>query len=178
MFSRGCSRVCSTMGDGFCGICAMRTEVKVSRTKIREAVAICDSRGVAVGILTCCRHLLRNRAATRETESLPREVVESHGRPVGTRTPDLYRVKPQLFDFTPTYRCSRGLLTPLSACKFVRHRVGLRVGADQTFYARSVGPSRFPGGSWSCALIEQGQKTSDRLGTGWSRGPAQYRTRL
>jgi len=29
----------------------------------------------------------------RPTEALPPEVIETNGRPVGTRTPDLYRVK-------------------------------------------------------------------------------------
>ena len=42
----------------------------------------------------------------------------------GSRTPDLYRVNPQFIDLSTTYRCSRGLLTPLSACNFVQHRVG------------------------------------------------------
>ena len=33
------------------------------------------------------------RAEIRETEAMPPEVIENIGRPVGTRTPDLYRVK-------------------------------------------------------------------------------------
>jgi hypothetical protein len=38
------------------------------------------------------KHVTKS-AEIGETESVPAEVVESNGRPVGTRTPDLYRVK-------------------------------------------------------------------------------------
>ena len=57
---------------------------------------------------------------------------------MGTRTPDLYRVNPQFIGFTTTYRRSQGLLTPLSACKFVRHRVGHRVGTNPLFAKSST----------------------------------------
>jgi hypothetical protein len=70
---------------------------------------------------------------------------------VGTRTPDLYRVNPEFIVFPTTYMCSRGLLTSLSACKFVGHRAGRRVGNRPIFHWFSTGraaatfPVRFPG---------------------------------
>ncbi len=60
---------------------------------------------------------------------VPGQVIENNGRPERTRTVDLYRVNQQIIDFTTTYRRSQVLLTPLSACKFVQHRVGHRAGS-------------------------------------------------
>jgi hypothetical protein len=44
---------------------------------------------------------------TTETsaEIVPAELLERYGRHVGTRTPDLYRVKVALLGFTETYKC-------------------------------------------------------------------------
>jgi hypothetical protein len=58
-------------------------------------------------------------------------VIDNYGRPVGTRTADLYRVNPQFIDLSTIYWRSQGLLTPLGACKFVQHRAGHRVGVEQ-----------------------------------------------
>ena len=58
-----------------------------------------------------------------------------------TGTFELYRVNSQLILFSTTYRRSRELLTPLSACKFVQHRVGHRVGNVATSMS-TVNPFR------------------------------------
>src|SRR5579862_9420742 len=50
------------------------------------------------------------------------------GRPERTRTVDLYRVNLQSIYLSMTYNRLQGLLTSVSACKFVGRRVGHRVG--------------------------------------------------
>ena len=44
MVSRGCCLVCSTIGDGFCGIWAMMVEVRNSKTGIRDEPVIGHSK--------------------------------------------------------------------------------------------------------------------------------------
>ena len=63
-----------------------------------------------------------------EVEAIPAEVVESIGRPVGTRTPDLYRVNAAILGFTTTYKTAG---TAKVRGSRIRHRflwVGLWVG--------------------------------------------------
>ena len=74
----------------------------------------------------------RGKTASQEGRANSHGTNRLNGRPGRTRTVGLYRVNPQLIDLSTTYRRSQGLLTPLNACKFIQHRVGLRVGRPAT----------------------------------------------
>ena len=78
----------------------------------------------------CVRPRRRAAAVIRAVDSRTRwpNLRKETRRPVGTRTPDLYRANEQFIDLSTTYKRSQGLLTSVSACKSVRHRVGRRVG--------------------------------------------------
>jgi hypothetical protein len=55
-------------------------------------------------------------------------VIENDGRPVGTRTPDLYRVKVPLIGFTTTYKTAGTAKVRGSSYKTYFLWVGLWVG--------------------------------------------------
>jgi hypothetical protein len=65
---------------------AKRAAIQALSTRPQNA----NSDGVSEGPYVT-KHVTK-QAETGETEAVPPEVVETLGRPVGTRTPDLYRV--------------------------------------------------------------------------------------
>jgi hypothetical protein len=68
---------------------------------MRESTSQLEAKWAAIQALSNRRQTEVSAAMTNgadvtkqdETEGLPAQVIESNGRPVGTRTPDLYRVK-------------------------------------------------------------------------------------